>query len=346
MMEKDLFFSASDADTEGEEGKYFVYDYAEALEAFRKSGFSDPERLTQRLSITREGNFEGKNIPRLENPEDREDTEIRKALDVLRKLRSSRSSPFIDRKVQSSWNAMMIRALFVAGRVEERYIRQAVRSLEALEAKMAAGVRLYHSSLIDREPQIEGFLEDYAWWGSALLEGYRSTLDERYLIRATELANEAVRRFYDGGRWRIDDGEFKELSDDTDTGYPSALAVMVEFLLGIRSLVDPVYEKFIARTLEVHSYQLMRQPISRPTLAEAAIRHLRDDLLIKAAPELLFPHIGEVDGLPRPWIWLRTAMEPGYMLCGTRSCFAGEAEWEEIARALEHRHKEETVKWF
>jgi uncharacterized protein YyaL (SSP411 family) len=343
MMERDLFFSASDADTEGEEGKYFVYEYGEVLEAFREAGLKDPEAIARRLSITPEGNFEGKNIPRLQKPEDRSEPAIQRALELLGELRRRRSYPFIDRKVQSSWNAMMIRALFVAGRTEPCYREQAVRSLEALERKMAAGVRLYHSALIDREPQIEGFLEDYAWWGSALLEGYRTTLDERYLIRATELANEAVRRFYDGGRWRIDDGEFRQIAEDTDAGYPSSVGVMAELLLGLRALADPVYEQFVARTLEVHSYDLMRQPIARPTLAETALRFLRDDLLIKGRPELLESHIGEIDALPWPWLWLRTSTEEGFQLCGTTSCFAAEAEWESLAKVLKRRSGDEAA---
>jgi uncharacterized protein YyaL (SSP411 family) len=336
MMQEDLFFSASDADAEGEEGKYFIYDYAEAVEAFTRAGITEPELLARKLGMSPEGNFEGKNIPRLSAFDGRNDPQIEKALKVLKSLRAERAYPFIDRKVQSSWNAMMIRALFVAGRREPRYLEQAKRSLEALEAKMAAGVRLFHSALIDTEPKIEGFLEDYAWWVSALLEGYRSTLDERYLIRATELGNEAIRRFYDQGRWRIDDGEFREICDDTDTGYPSALAVMTEALLGICALIDPVYDKFIARTLEVHSYQLMRQPIARPTLAEAAIRHLRDDLIVKGAEERLRPHIPEIDSIGYPWFWLRTAFESGYMLCGTRNCFANEESFGMIRKAVSY----------
>jgi uncharacterized protein YyaL (SSP411 family) len=335
MMEGDLFFSASDADSDGGEGRYFIYEYEEALSAFRGAGFPDPEALARRLSITPEGNFEGACIPRLSAPDERNDPEIRRALELLRGLRRQRPYPGIDRKIQSSWNAMMIRTLFLAGRTEPRYRDQAVRSLEALEAMMARGVTLHHSALIGREPKVPGFLEDYAWWGSALLEGYRSTLEERYLTRAAELANEAIRRFYDGGRWRIDDGEFREVAEDTDAGYPSSAAVMTEVLLGVRSLVDPVYEKFVLRTLEVHSYDLMRQPISRPTLTEAAIRYQRDDLLIKASPEALAPHLGQIDSLPYPWLWPRTVSEEGFQLCGSDSCFAAEESWEGIVEALE-----------
>ncbi len=336
MMHRDLFFSASDADSDGEEGKYFVYDYDEALEAFEQAGIADYKQVAKRLGMSEKGNFEGKNIPRLSRFEDRNDRQIRQALSALKSLRARRNYPFIDRKIQSSWNAMVIRALFVAGRKDRRYLKQAVRSLEALEDKMALGVRLFHSALIDSEPKIEGFLEDYAWWISALMEGYRSTLKERYLIRAIELANEAIRRFYDHGRWRIDDGEFQEICDDTDTGYPSALAVIIEALQGLCALVDPVYEKFIARTLEIHSYQLMRQAIARATLAQAAIRSLHDDLVVKATPKYLESHIDEIDTIGYPWFWLRGSLESGYLLCGTKSCFAHEESFWMIKKAIEH----------
>ncbi|WP_292661924.1 thioredoxin domain-containing protein [Nitratifractor sp.] len=335
MMREDLFFSASDADTEGEEGKYFIYEYEEAVSAFREGGIPEPEAVARRLSITPEGNFEGHSIVRFQSPGDRRDPTLRKALEILKNIRKRRTYPFIDRKVQSSWNAMMIRVLFLAGVYEERYRTQAIRSLEALEAKMAAGVTLYHSALIGHSPKVQGFLEDYAWWISALAEGYQATLDERYLIRATELVNEAVRRFYADGRWRIDDGEFRQFADDTDSSYPSSVGVMAHNLQSLRSLVEPVYEKFLYRTLEVHSYDLMRQPISRPMLAEAALRYLRDDLLLKAREERLRPHLAERLDLGYPWLYFRTALNENYQLCNNRSCFAEEESFEEIRTIVE-----------
>ncbi len=334
MMEEDLFFSASDADTEGEEGKYFIYEYEEVLRALREGGIEDPEAVARRLSITPRGNFEGRSIVRFQGPRDRSNPEVRKALKILKNIRTGRTYPFIDRKIQSSWNAMMIRALFVAGAYEGRYREQAVRSLEALEAKMAAGVTLYHSALMGKPPKELGFLEDYVWWGSALMEGYQCTLDERYLIRATELANEAIRRFYADGRWRIDDGEFRQFAEDTDSGYPSSVGVAAHWMQELRSLVEPIYEKFLYRTLEVHSYDLMRQPISRPTLASAAIRYLRDDWILKAKEERLLEHREERRDLGYPWLLYRTALNEGYLLCDNRSCFAEEESFEGIRKRI------------
>ena len=150
------------------------------------------------------------------------------------------------------------------------------------------------------------------------------------------MANEAIRRFYADGRWRLSDGEFKEFADDIDSSYPSSVATMVSFLESIRSLVDPVYEKFVYRTLEVHSYNIMRQPISRPALAEAAIRYTKDDLIIKSTEERLKPIIRLKDELPYPWLYLRTAFENNYMLCNNSSCFASEATVENLKKAIEY----------
>ena len=70
MSEDDLFYSASDADTEGEEGKYFVYTYEKALKSFEKAGIPRKahDALAKALHITQEGNFEGKNIIRVDDP--------------------------------------------------------------------------------------------------------------------------------------------------------------------------------------------------------------------------------------------------------------------------------------
>ena len=334
MMDSELFFSASDADSQGEEGSYFVYSYDEALKALKEANFTNPKELLKSLGVSKEGNFFGKNIIRLQNFSDFSNVSIQEALKVLKSLREAREYPFIDRKIQTSWNAMVIGSLFIAGRYKRRYLTQAIKSLEALENKMADGVGLYHSTLIDNRPKVEGFLEDYAWLITALLEGYRATLDENYLKRATKLSNEAIKRFYDGGRWRIDNQEFKELCDDRDSSYPSALSVMVEALLGIESLVDPVYEKFISRTLEVHSYNLMRQPISRPTLTEVTIRDLKDDLIIKSKQKNLKPYISKIDTIGYPWLWFKGSFDDNFMLCGKRSCFASEDSFESIKKAV------------
>jgi uncharacterized protein YyaL (SSP411 family) len=106
MSQDDLFYSASDADSNGFEGGYFVYSYEEVKRELIKANFADPEEILKSISITPQGNFEdGYSIVRFENNPPREWNKIKA---VLEKIRSKRSYPFIDTKIQTSWNAMMI----------------------------------------------------------------------------------------------------------------------------------------------------------------------------------------------------------------------------------------------
>lgn len=334
MMQDNLFFSASDADSNGVEGEYFVYSYDEVIDAFKKGGINNPKEVAKSLSITPSGNFEGKNIARFKNTSLRDDKEIKRAIEILRSLREKREYPTIDKKIQSSQNAMVIRALFSAGRENSKYLKQAIKSLEALEKKLANRLNLYHSSLIDKAPKQNSFLEDYAWWILALIEAYETTLDENYLIRATALSNEAIKRFYRGGRWLFDDGEFKRFDEDSDTSYPSSLSIMVNNLLSLRSLSDSIYEKFIFKTLEVNSYNLMRQPVARATLALMAIRYQRDDLIIKANSKLLSKYISERLRVGYPFLLYKLTFDKSFMLCNNSSCFMSSKEFSEVAQAV------------
>ena len=344
-MSKDaLFYSASDADTEGEEGKYFVYSYDKALKSFEKAGIPAKahKALAKALHITKEGNFEGKNIVRVDDPSATEKIPYYKeALEALRKRRQKRTYPFIDKKVIVSWNAMMIRSLFQAGRTDARYLKEAKRSLDALLESMYLHSQLYHSTLIGKSPKIQAFLEDYAYLCEALIEGYESTLDERYLVTAVKLANNAIEKFYVGGKWKFSRGEFETDADIYDNSYPSPVATMISALHSISSLVDPVYKKFVFKTLEIHSYDVMRQPISTPKMSKMVIRYLKDDIIIKAKESKLLPHIPELDTLPYPFCLFKSDTNDGFMLCNTNACFGHERDFKGIQELLQRRQKKE-----
>ena len=339
MSEKHLFYSASDADTEGEEGKYFVYSYAKALKSFEKAGIppKEHEKLAAALGLTEEGNFEGKNIVRIKDPAHPDIPYYKEAIAALRKRREKRSYPFIDKKVLVSWNAMMIKTLFRAGRIEERYLEAATASLDALTGTMYLDGQLYHSTLIGKKPKIKAFLEDYAYLCDALIEAYESTLDETYLIVAVKLANNAIEKYYERGLWKFSRGEFETKADIHDSSYPSSMAVMLDALLSISSLVDPVYKKFVFKTLEVHSYDVMRQPISTPRLSKTVIRYLKDDIIVKAREEKLKAHIPDLDKIPYPFSYIKADTNDGFMICTSSSCFGHEADWASAMSVIEKR---------
>ena len=339
MAKEGLFYSASDADTEGEEGKYFVYTYEKALKSFEKAGIPAKayEKLAKALHISKEGNFEGKNIVRVEDPTHPDIPYYEEALEALRKRREKRLYPFIDKKVIVSWNAMMIKSLFKAARVDKTYLKPAIRSLDSLLQSMYINSELYHSTLIGKKPKIKAFLEDFAYLTDTLIEAYESTLNEVYLITATKLANNAIEKYFDKGKWKFSRGEFETNADIFDSSYPSSVSTMLSALYSISSLVDVVYKKFVFKTLEIYSYDVMRQPISTPRMTRMVIRYLKDDVIIKAKEEKLKAHIENIDSLPHPFSLFKGDTNDGFMICNSNSCFGHEKDFAGVIEVLEKR---------
>jgi len=318
MMEDDLFYSASDADSEGEEGKYFVYSYDEITRALKACCVADIEQEAMKIGAFAEGNFEGHCIIRLSDNERPEWFEALKS--QLRTLRQTRTYPFIDRKVITAWNAMMIKALFVLGKANSHYQTQAIRSLEKLKTTMFLDERLKHSALIHKTPKIDAFLEDYAYLCSTLIEAYQSTLNETYLIDAQRFAHKALELFYEEGKWYFSRGAFTTAAEMDDGTYPSALGIMINVLLNLGILIDPKYTRFGFKSLEYVSLNLMKTPIYYPTLTAEAIAHLKGRRVIKSSSVNFFENDFYIT---YPFVLLKndeTLQE--FTVCGENSCFA------------------------
>ncbi len=341
MQEKHLFYSASDADTDGVEGKYFVYTYEKARKSFLKAGIPQKalDALCEALHITPDGNFEGKNIVRVDDPQKADEIPYyREAIAALKKRREEkRTYPFIDKKVITSWNAMMITSLFKAARVDKKYLKPAQKSLEKLLESMYIHSQLFHSTLIGKAPKIHAFLEDYAYLCEALIEAYETTLDETHLIVAQKLANAAIEKFYKNGMWKFSRGEFETDAEIHDSSYPSSLATMVGALHSVSSLIDTVYKKFVFKSLEIHSYDVMRQPVSTPKLSKMVIRYLLDDVIIKATEEKLHKHLVQQDRLPYPFLLFKSDTNDGYMICNSSACFGHEKDMNGVREILTKR---------
>jgi uncharacterized protein YyaL (SSP411 family) len=317
MMEDDLFYSASDADSEGEEGKYFIYTYDEIITVLKKLSIPNAHEAARSIGATKGGNFEGHCIIRLSSHERPEWFEP--FCHELSILRQCRTYPFIDRKVITAWNAMMIQSLFVLGKSDCIYQEQAIRSLEKLSETMFLNGGLKHSTLIHKTPKIDAFLEDYAYLCSALIAGYQSTFDERYLIDAQRYANKALELFYEEGKWYFSRGAFTTVAEMDDGTYPSALGVMVNVLESLGLLIDSKYSHFAFKSLEYVSLKLMKTPIYYPTLAAEVIRHLKTQRLIKSNSENLSRITASIN---YPFVLLKndeTLQE--FILCGESSCF-------------------------
>ncbi len=329
MSEDDLAYSASDADSEGEEGTYFVYSYDEIHKALLENGYKNVESMMEEMSVTRQGNFEGKNIIRFEDanaPEYFNDVKI-----ILQNIRKTREYPFMDRKVQTSWSAMMIKSLFLLGTIDATYKERAIRSLDALLKTMYLDGVLYHTTLIHKEPKVEAFLEDYAFLSAALISAYNHTQDELYLINAQRFANIALEKFYNKGVWNFSVGEFETKAETSDNTYTSSISVMMDALLSLSSLLeDEKYSHFAFKTLEYNSYDLGRKPIHSPYALKQMLRYLKGDRVIKSDLSNLNAASLELSKLNYPFIQLKRGEEEGFMVCGEKSCFANTNDVREL----------------
>ena len=334
MMKNNLFFSASDADTEGEEGKYFVYTYDEVFNALEKNGFDESEvkEILKALSITPEGNFEGKNIVRNETL----DTfkwwpKVRR---ILKLIRASKTYPFIDKKVITSWNAMMIKSLFMASEINECYLTNAKESLQTLLNLMFRDNVLYHSVLIDKTPTIEAFLEDYAYLCDALLQAYQTTLDETWLVTAQKIAEQAIDRFYEGGKWYFSKGEFPTEADLSDSSYPSSAAVMTNALLTLGALLDSRYRDIAYKSMEYSSIKIVKYPVWHATFVTSVIRYLKEDVVIKSTLSNLSKLKPVMRNFYYPYILLKTDSNNDYLVCNQHSCFANTSNLNDLLDTL------------
>ena len=329
MNEDELFYSASDADSEGEEGTYFIYSYDEVYKVLADNGYENIEVILEKLSVSKNGNFEGKNIIRFESDEAIDGFEDIKFL--LRGIRASREYPFIDKKIQTSWSGMMIKALFNLAKVDKSYKNRAIKSLDALLKTMYIDGKLYHTTLIHKTPKVEAFLEDYAYLSQALIEAFNSTQDELYLIRAQHFANLALEKFYDKGAWRFSVGEFETKAEISDNTYTSSVAIMVDVLLSLGTLLeDEKYSHFAFKTLEYNSYELGRRPVIYPYMLREMLRYLKGDRVVKSNQKNLEQNALQLASLEYPFIQKKVSDDENYMVCGAKSCFGATQNLNEI----------------
>ncbi len=189
------FFSAQDADSEGVEGKYYVFTPDEIIALL---GEEDGARFSARYGITPVGNFEGGSIPNLIGSDDSDagaDALIPKVYDYRRQ----RVPPHTDKKKLTAWNALAAAAYAMAARIlkHDGYAETAKETISFIERELAEGDALYVGTT-EGKRSAAGFLPDYAYYIFALIQAYEATLEEKYLSRAAELATAAWRLFWDG----------------------------------------------------------------------------------------------------------------------------------------------------
>lgn len=198
------FYSAEDADSEGVEGKYYLFDPADMV---RVLGEQEGRACSAYFDITEHGNFEGKSIPNLlhlgSSPEGRHVCGGQEKTDAwcaaLYEYRCSRYELKLDDKILTAWNGLMIAALCSLYRVsgKQKYLDAAVRAWTFISGHLCREEVLY-ASWRKGSSGAEGFLNDYAFCIYALLALYEATLERAYLQRADAFCRKVIADFYDG----------------------------------------------------------------------------------------------------------------------------------------------------
>ncbi|MBI5034677.1 MAG: thioredoxin domain-containing protein [Chloroflexi bacterium] len=214
------FYSTQDADSEGHEGKFYVW----SIEEIRAVLGDDTPIFIDRYGVTPQGNFEGKNILHVTRDldvvaamhyvvENEIEQRLKAARQKLFAVREQRVKPARDEKVLTAWNGLMLAAFAEAARVLQRddYRAIAERNANFLLTGMITEENRLHRSWKQGDARLNGYLEDYANLSEGLLALYETTFDARWFVAARELANAMLAHFADPR------GGFFDTSDDHET---------------------------------------------------------------------------------------------------------------------------------
>jgi uncharacterized protein YyaL (SSP411 family) len=258
------FFSATDADSEGEEGTFFVWREDE----IRTLLGAQAERFIRLYGVTPQGNFEGKNVLFVPNRDEDEWEALAEAREILRTAREARPHPLRDDKILTSWNGLMISALAVGGRVlaEPRYVAAAARAADFVLHALQKDGRLQRSWK-DGRVSGAGFLEDDAFFVAGLLDLYEATFDRRWLAEALRLAEQTETLFADEeyGGWFRSAADHEALlareKPNYDGAEPTGSSVALLNALRLQTITANDRWRLIAeRALRAYAPTLTEQP--------------------------------------------------------------------------------------
>ncbi len=357
------FCSALDADSEGEEGRFYVWEEPEFRDALSAAGVDadTTKELATFWGVTPGGNFEGKNILHLPaGIEAGPPGELERARTALLERREQRVRPGLDDKRLCAWNALMISALAEAGAVLERddYLDAARRCAEFVLTEMRDGDGRLLRSYKDGDARILAYLEDHAFLVEALLDLYGASFEPRWFEAAREIADSMIERFADPGR-----GGFFTTANDSeqliarrkdlgDHPVPSGNSSAAVGLLRLAALTgEHSYEEKAVGVLRLFARPAVQHPDGFGHLLRALDFHLSsirevalvgDDLgeLARAVRARHRPHLvlagGAAGTTEPPLMRERAAVDgrPAAYVCENFACQAPVTEPAELEAAL------------
>ena len=306
------FYSSQDADSEGEEGKYYLFTPSEVTAVL---GNEDGKRFNRHYDITDAGNFEGKNIPNLLKS-DTSDKTLEPFLSLLEKYRKKRYSLHRDEKILTSWNSLMIAAmceLYLTAK-KEIYIKAAQDADRFIQKYLCEKETVYVSYHLEMRG-VRGFLDDYAAYIFAQLALYRATLQDEYLERAKRLCDKVLLDFGDSsGGFYLYGKDHEELilrpKETYDGAIPSGNSLMAYNLVRLSVITgDERYTREGELQLDFLSKDASQYPTSHAMFLKALLERVEPQMKIsvvideqteKKSLPLVLPPDAIVILLPQP----------------------------------------------
>jgi len=309
------FHSATDADSEGEEGRYYVWTAGE----IRRVLGPDAPRFEAFHGVTEQGDLEGANVLHVPRPDEREWEALAGARARLLEERGRRPAPHRDEKRIAGWNGLAISALAFGGRVlaEPRWVEAAERTARFVLHSLRSSGRLLRSYAAGRAAPVHGFLSDHAFVVQGLLDLYEATFEPRWLEAAIALADATEELFADpaGGGWfaAAADGErlIAREKPTRDGAEPSGASVAALNALRLAAFtVDERWRRIADGALRAYAHTLETFPGAMNEMLLAV--DFSTDAVREVA--LVWP---EGDPVPEPFLQvLRETFLPSRALAG------------------------------
>lgn len=283
--------SAEDADSEGEEGKFYVWDYSH----LKKILGEDSEKILSFWNVTQEGNFENQmnilnenfDLNSTSKEKINDEKWNQKLLKIRNKLlieRNKRIRPLKDDKVLTSWNSLYVRALAIAGRIFEdmKLVSSAEKTYNFITSTLIREGRVLRRWR-ENQSSILGYLVDYGELAHAAIDLYRSTFNSSYLSQANTLAKEVIRLFSNNQGAFYDTGIDAELLikrsiDSHDTVEPSGNTTM-SFVFQKLALYGYSYSSYIKKTEDIFTYfqrDIETRPLSSSYMLSSYLLYTKD----------------------------------------------------------------------
>jgi uncharacterized protein YyaL (SSP411 family) len=276
------FYSAEDADSEGEEGKFYTWTLKEikdelsaeeARVAILVYGVSEAGNTNERngVNILHKVVSDEKLAQELGLPLTEYLETVKSIRSKLLKVRNERARPLLDDKILTDWNGLMIAAISKAGAVlgEDSYLKAAGKAVKFIQAEMSEGGLLHRYRL--GEAAIPAFLDDYAYLAWGLLELYEATFDAKYLVEAEHLTTEAIKLFWDpdlGGfhMRRVSESSLPRVKETYYGAKPSGNSVMAMNLLRLGRSYEAEFEEKAEQLLSALASLVESNPVAHTYL--------------------------------------------------------------------------------